>query len=85
MVSPLSCWWSAPTSQHAHRVSAISRFVSFTLLLALFVLTSARPVAAAPRAGSVDPARIDAFVAAEVQANRIPGLALGLVHGNQIV
>ncbi len=64
----------------------IVRCTLLSLLVALSALMSAgAAVAAAPRANSVDLARIDAFVAGEMQANRIPGLALGLVHGDQIM
>ena len=58
----------------------------FSCLLALLALSfTAVPVAAASRTEPVDLARIDAYVSAEMQANHIPGLALGIVHGNQIV
>lgn len=68
------------------RLPMIVLFSVLSLLVALSAMMSAgAAVAAAPRAGSVDLARIDAFVAGEMQANRIPGLALGLVHGDQIV
>ena len=75
--------WPSPATRPPVAVAA--RCVVLCLLVALFALTTARPVAATPRAASVDPAQIDTFVAKEMQANRIPGLALGLVHGNQIV
>src|SRR5215472_11755277 len=67
-------------------------FCSLPLLLAL--LFTVLPVAAAQsRQGTAgvaplsgpDVARIDAFVSSQMQANRIPGLSLGIVQGNQIV
>jgi CubicO group peptidase (beta-lactamase class C family) len=38
----------------------------------------------APLSGP-DVASIDAFVSSQMQANRIPGLSLGIVHGTQVV
>jgi CubicO group peptidase (beta-lactamase class C family) len=62
--------------------------------LLLVLLFTVLPVAAAQGGQSAsgvaplsgpDVASIDAFVSSEIQANRIPGLSLGIVHGNQIV
>jgi len=70
------------------------RGVFCSLLLLLALLFTVLPVAAAQRGQSAagvaplsgpDVASIDAFVSSEMQANRIPGLSLGIVHGNQIV
>jgi CubicO group peptidase (beta-lactamase class C family) len=67
-------------------------FCSLLLLLAL--LFTVLPVAAAQSRQSVSGvvplsrpniASIDAFVSSKIQANRIPGLSLGIVHGTQIV
>jgi CubicO group peptidase (beta-lactamase class C family) len=58
----------------------------FACLLALLALAyTALPVAAATRSNEPDFAKIDAYVSAQMQAMRLPGLALGIVHGNQIV
>src|SRR5438034_1908552 len=55
-------------------------------LLALLALSfTVLPVAAAPQTGAPDIASIDAYVSAQVQADHIPGVALGLVHNDQIV
>src|SRR5881396_563721 len=55
-------------------------------LLALLALSfTVLPVAAAPQTGAPDIASIDAYVSAQMQANHIPGVALGLVHNDQIV
>ena len=58
-------------------------------LLALMALAfTVLPVAAAPhapQAGAPDIAKIDAYVSAQMQADHIPGVALGLVHNDQIV
>lgn len=83
MISFLSRRRKSPATRPFLTVAA--RGLDLCLLVALLALTSVRPVVAAPSVSSVDPAQIDAFVAGEVQANRIPGLALGLVHGDQIV
>src|SRR6266516_6688604 len=55
-------------------------------LLALMALAStALPVAATMRSNEPDIARIDAYVSTQMQANHIPGVALGLIHNDQIV
>jgi len=46
---------------------------------------TALPVAAASHTGAPDLARIDAYVSEQMQADHIPGVALGLVHNDQIV
>ena len=70
------------------------RGVLYSLLPLLALLFTVLPVAAArggqsaagvaPLSGP-DVASIDAFVSSEIQANRIPGLSLGIVHGTQII
>lgn len=58
----------------------------YASMLALLVLSFVvLPVMAAPRSSEPDIAKIDAFINAQMQANRLPGLALGIVHGDQIV
>jgi CubicO group peptidase (beta-lactamase class C family) len=55
-------------------------------LLALLVLVStALPVVATTHSNEPDIASIDAYINAQMQANHIPGVALGLVHNDQIV
>ena len=55
-------------------------------LLALLALPfTVLSVSAAARSNEPDIASIDAYVSAQVQANHIPGVALGLVHNDQIV
>jgi len=55
-------------------------------LLAFMALAStALPAAAATRSNQPDFAKIDAYVSSQMQAMRLPGLALGIVHGDQIV
>ena len=61
------------------------RYVLLCTLLLVVVSLTALPVAAAPHAGAPDLARIDAYVSEQVQTNHIPGVALGLVHNDQIV
>src|SRR5207245_7535541 len=55
------------------------------LLLLLALSFTVLPVAAAPQAGAPDIASIDAYISAQMQADHIPGVALGLVHNDQIV
>ena len=66
-----------------YRTLVMSVFSCLLMLLASPFTTLS--VAAASPAGSLDVARIHAFMSSEIQANRLPGLALGLVHGTQIV
>src|SRR6266571_2703486 len=55
-------------------------------LLALLALPfTVLSVSAAARSNEPDIASIDAYVSAQVQANHIPGVAVGLVHNDQIV
>jgi CubicO group peptidase (beta-lactamase class C family) len=64
------------------------RTISRSTLLGLFVLLAlsftALPSAAAPRMGAPDFAAIDRYVEAQMQASHLPGLALGIVQGDQI-
>jgi len=55
------------------------------MLLLVVVSLTALPVAAASHAGAPDLTRIDAYVSEQMQADHIPGVALGLVHNDQIV
>ena len=64
--------------------TVVAGIVAF--LLAFMALAStALPVAAATRSNQPDFAKIDAYVSSQMQAMRLPGLALGIVHGDQIV
>src|SRR3989441_4857770 len=54
-------------------------------LLALLALPFTVLAAAAAHSNEPDIARIDAYVSEQMQANHIPGVALGLVHNDQIV
>ncbi len=66
-----------------HRTMVIRVFSCLLVLLVLPLTTLS--VASASPTGSPDVAKIKAFMSSEIQANRLPGLALGLVHGTQIV
>ena len=60
-----------------------SSFLFCLLAISWMVL----PVEAAPRVetkATPDFAQIDAYVNAQVQDARIPGLALGIIHGDQV-
>ena len=64
----------------------ISRTVVAGVLACLLALSfTVLPVAAAPHAGAPDIASIDTYVSTQMQANHIPGVALGLVHNDQVV
>ena len=60
-------------------------FIILCLLVLLLVPFTALPGAAAARSGSPDVARIDAFITSQMQADHIPGVALGVVHGSQVI
>jgi CubicO group peptidase (beta-lactamase class C family) len=55
------------------------------LLALLLMLLTAHPLVAASPQGTLDVAKIDAFVREEVERQGIPGLAIAVVDGNQIV
>jgi CubicO group peptidase (beta-lactamase class C family) len=61
------------------------RYIILCMLLLAVVSFTALPVAAASPAGAPDLSRIDAYISAQMQADHIPGVALGLVHNDQIV
>ena len=61
------------------------RYALLCMLLLVVVSLTALPVAAASHAGAPDLTRIDAYVSEQMQADHIPGVALGLVHNDQIV
>jgi len=67
---------------------SVSRTLASAFCLCLLALSwMALPAAAAHKMGTnaaPDFARIDAYVSAQVQDARIPGLALGIIHGDQI-
>jgi CubicO group peptidase (beta-lactamase class C family) len=55
------------------------------MLMLLALAFTALPGAAAPRASAPDFAAIDGYVEQEMAALRLPGVALGIVQGDQIV
>jgi CubicO group peptidase (beta-lactamase class C family) len=55
------------------------------LLLSLALAFTVQPVGATPQAGAPDIASIDAYISAQMQADHIPGVALGLVHNDQVM
>src|SRR3989454_5627782 len=67
----------------------LSRTILGGVLACLLALAfTVLPVAAAPhgpQAGAPDIASIDAYISAQMQANHLPGVALGLVHNDQVV
>jgi CubicO group peptidase (beta-lactamase class C family) len=67
--------------------SALPRAFLLGILLASLALLGSSPASAHAAASpdDVDWAAIDAYVAGEMQAMRVPGLALAIVHGDQIV
>jgi CubicO group peptidase (beta-lactamase class C family) len=63
-------------------LSITSRII---LLACLICLASSTALASPPQAADPDFAAIDRFIEMEMQAQRLLGLALGIVHGDQIV
>ena len=63
----------------------VVRGVLCCMLVLLALPLTALAGAAAPRPSAPDFAAIDAYVQSEMQAARVPGLALGVVQGDQIV
>src|SRR5262249_11200612 len=55
------------------------------LLAFMALVSTALPVAATVRSNEPGIARIDAYISAHMQADHLPGVALGLVHNDQIV
>jgi CubicO group peptidase (beta-lactamase class C family) len=67
---------------------SVSRTLVSAFCLCLLALSwMALPAVAAHKMGTnaaPDFTRIDAYVSAQVQDARIPGLALGIIHGDQV-
>jgi CubicO group peptidase (beta-lactamase class C family) len=78
------------TSISSSSISIRSRRAAIAVLaalLALLALGGTRPSAAASttRTGTPDLAAVDRYVEAQRRATRLPGLALGVVHGDRVV
>jgi CubicO group peptidase (beta-lactamase class C family) len=54
-------------------------------MLMMILALTALPAAAAPGSNKADFDQIDAYISSQMQAMRLPGLALGIIHGDQIV
>lgn len=70
-------------------ISRLSHQIALVILALVISLTcataSAASIQATPASADPDFAAIDKFIETEMQAQRIPGLAVGIVHGDQIV
>jgi len=55
------------------------------MLVLLALQFAVLPVAAAARSNEPDLAKVDAFITSEMQSSHLPGLALGIVHNDQVV
>jgi CubicO group peptidase (beta-lactamase class C family) len=74
--------------QIAEKEADMKTNLSRTILggvLACLLALMALPVAATMRSNEPDIASIDAYVSEQMQADHIPGVALGLVHNDQVV
>jgi CubicO group peptidase (beta-lactamase class C family) len=83
-ISTSSTWIRSLAAGAARRGTAVA-----LIMLALLAFAATRPATAAaastPRASTPDLAAIDRYVEAQRRATRLPGLALGIVHGDRIV
>src|SRR5574339_240934 len=61
----------------------LAKITSIVILLAC--LASSRAFASPSQAPVTDFAAIDAYIEAQMKDTRIPGMALGIIHNNQIV
>ena len=64
--------------------TVVQNGIVWTLVVTVLALLAA-PRLAAAQTGALDVARMDAFVRQQVQRHGIPGLALGIVEGDEIV
>ncbi len=72
----------------AERGTAMQRSpmgIRFLAALASGIVSAMLGSATAAAGGGPDLGAIDRYVRSEMDAQRIPGLALGIVHGNRIV
>jgi CubicO group peptidase (beta-lactamase class C family) len=65
--------------------ATIARNASLWMIVLTTVLFAVHPLPAASQASELDLERIDAYISGQVRRHGIPGLALGIVEGNQIV
>ena len=63
----------------------MNRLPILILMFALLLPALSRPAHAAPAAPTPDMAVIDRYVAEQLETLRIPGAALGIVHGDRVV
>lgn len=63
----------------------MARRMVLGLLVLLALSFTALPSAAVPRMGAPDFVAIDRYIEAQMQAAHVPGIALGIVQGDQIV
>lgn len=67
------------------KTTSLRPYIILCLFALLLVPFTALPGAAAARSGSPDLARIDMFISSQMQADHIPGVAVGIVHGSQVL
>lgn len=71
---------SRVVSRSHHALARIARFTAAGIASAVIATLQAAPVA-----GSFDQVAVDRFINSEMVRHRIPGIALAITHGNQIV
>ena len=69
----------------ARRVAILALLAMFVLLALPLAYATTRAAGRTPRAVDPDFAAIDAYVTAQMKDARIPGVALAIVEGDQIV
>jgi len=67
------------------KIHLYQSIVLWTLLSSVISGTMLLPTSAAPRVRSVDVTAIDAYVTAQMRSMHVPGVALSIVHGDQVV
>ena len=83
---PRTCTWIRSSMAGPARRAAVVALAAMLVLLAFGATHPPSAAAAsAPGTGTPDLAAIDRYVQAQRRAARLPGLALGIVHGDRIV
>jgi CubicO group peptidase (beta-lactamase class C family) len=77
--------WTRSLPAGAPRRAAVTVLATMLVLLALGGMRPAAAAASTSNNGAPDLAAIDRYVETERRATRLPGLALGIVHGDQVV
>lgn len=78
-------WYRSIRNIHRRTKMHHLRHFGLVLMLTLLLPGLVRPLSAASATSTLDMAAIDRYVSEQLRTLRIPGAALGIVHGGQIV